>query len=130
MNCLDKIDLLMSERGINKRALSSHTGVPYTTIVGLYERGVENARISTLYKISQFFNVPLDYLVVDKYDRPEDFVPNGLNASVFAKTDQEVELLNMYRSLNNQSREIVLNTVRGFFGNPDMKKEASNVETA
>lgn len=72
---LKKLDDLMRERGLNKHSLADQCGVPYTTIVGLYERGAENARLSTLNKICAFFNVPLDYLAIDTYEKPEDFTP-------------------------------------------------------
>lgn len=72
---LKKLDDLMHERGLNKHSLADQCGVPYTTIVGLYERGAENARLSTLNKICAFFGVPLDYLAIDTYEKPEDFTP-------------------------------------------------------
>ena len=40
MNILDKLDLLMHERGLNKRTLSQACGIPYTTIIGLYKKRV------------------------------------------------------------------------------------------
>lgn len=72
---LKKLDALMREHGLNKHSLADKCGVPYTTIVGLYERGAENARLSTLNKICAYFGVPLDYLAIDGIEKPEDFRP-------------------------------------------------------
>ena len=47
MNFLEKLDLLMSERGLNRRSLAEASGVPYTTIIGFYSKGYEGARMST-----------------------------------------------------------------------------------
>ena len=123
MTFLDKLDYLMKRENLNKHTLALKSGVPYTTIVGLYERGSGNARLSTVNKLCEFFKVPLDYLTMDKYDYPENFEPNGNTASPACKTKEEVELLLLFRSLSNSARGTVLSTVRGFAGNPDMQKQ-------
>ncbi len=130
MDFLSKLDWLMKRDGLNKHTLAHKSGVPYTTIVGLYERGPENARLSTVNKLCAFFEVPLDYLALDEYERPEDFTPNGNTASAICETPEETELISMFRILNRETRDIVLSTVRGFAGNPAMQKERSKSETA
>ena len=65
MNFLEKLDALMRRSGMNKSRLSQVSGVPYTTIDGLYKKGYENTKISTLRKIAAAFGVSLDYLVGD-----------------------------------------------------------------
>ena len=59
----DMLDSLMSERGINKRTLSRESGIPYTTIDGWYKKGNDDIRLSTLRKLSSYFDVSLDYLM-------------------------------------------------------------------
>ncbi len=66
MKLTDKLDLLMEERGINKRDLSRNSGIPYTTIVNFYEKGTKNVKLSTLRKLTDYFNVSLDYLADDE----------------------------------------------------------------
>ncbi len=66
----EKLDLLLDERALNKSQLSAQSGVPYTTIVSLYEKGADNAKRSTLLALARFFNVSLDYLADDSvYER-------------------------------------------------------------
>ncbi len=65
MTLTEKLDLLLEERSLNKSQLAARSGVPYTTIVSLYEKGAENAKRSTLLALARFFNVSLDYLAND-----------------------------------------------------------------
>ena len=65
MTLTEKLDVLMDERGLNKSQLAAQSGVPYTTIVSLYEKGSQNAKRSTLLSLARFFNVSLDYLADD-----------------------------------------------------------------
>ena len=54
----------------------------------------------------------------------------GPSAAVPLLTDDEMELVELYRSLNKETQATLLTTARGFAGNPAMKKEESNTETA
>ena len=130
MDFLSKLDWLMKRDGLNRHTLAQRSGVPYTTIVGLYERGPENARLSTVNKLCAFFDVPLDYLALDQYEKPEDFTPNGKTASTVCETSEETELISLYRGLNAEAQSAVMLTIRGFAGNPSMQKESTKSETA
>lgn len=63
MNFLEKLDKLMQEKGINKSILSKESGIPYTTIDGIYKKGYENIKLSTIKKIASYFNTTIDYLI-------------------------------------------------------------------
>lgn len=63
MNFLDRLDFLMRQHGLNKHTLAQKSGIPYTTIVGFYNRGYGNAKMSTIRQLAKFFNVTLDYLM-------------------------------------------------------------------
>lgn len=65
MTFTEKLDKLMKERGITRGKLAELSGVPYTTIVGFYEKGYENVKLSTLLKLIRFFGCSLDYLAID-----------------------------------------------------------------
>jgi len=65
MKLIDKLDLLMSEKGINRRELSKLSGIPYMTIINFYELGTDNIKLSTLMKLKKYLNVTLDYLADD-----------------------------------------------------------------
>lgn len=104
MDFLMKLDQLMKQNNLNKHTLASQCGVPYTTIVGLYERGADNARLSTLNRLADFFSVPLDYLVVDKYEKPEDFIP-GSNTPLPSGSPLQSRLVNLFLHLNMEGQE-------------------------
>lgn len=127
MDFLNKLEWLMKRDGLNRRTLAQKSGVPYTTIVGLFERGAENARLSTLNRLCTCFNVSLDYLALDQYEKPEDFTPNGNKATVTCENGEEVEIVSLFRSLNKDGQRLVLSTIRTFAGNPDMQKEEQHV---
>lgn len=66
MNFLDKLDFLLQKNKMNKRQLSQATGIPYTTIDSFYKKGYDNIKLSTLIKLSSYFQCTLDYLVDDE----------------------------------------------------------------
>lgn len=65
MKLTDKLDLLMSEKDINKRELSKNAAIPYMTIVNFYKNGTDNMKLSTLKRLSKYFGVTLDYIADD-----------------------------------------------------------------
>ena len=68
MKLTDKLDLLMRQKGLTRRQFSKASGIPYMTIVSFYEKGTENVKLSTLKKITRFFNVSLDYIANDEIE--------------------------------------------------------------
>ena len=101
MNFTDKLDALMTERGITRGKLAADTGIPYNTIVGFYTKGYKNAKLSNLRRIADFFGVTLDALCNDSLPLPsadevkQDALTAGINA------------------LSQKGREIVRNLVAG-----------------
>jgi transcriptional regulator with XRE-family HTH domain len=62
MSLTVKLTDLMQERGINRAELAKGSGVPYTTIVALFDKGADNIKLSTLRKLAEYFGVTLDDL--------------------------------------------------------------------
>lgn len=63
MDFLDRLRVLMEKNGDNNSTLSKKSGIPYTTIDGLFKRGWEKAQISTIQNICKHYGVSLDYMV-------------------------------------------------------------------
>ena len=61
MSFTDKLDALMAEKGINKSILSKESGIPYTTIAGFYTKGTDNVKLSTLKKLSTYFDCSIEF---------------------------------------------------------------------
>ncbi|MEG2144210.1 MAG: helix-turn-helix transcriptional regulator [Oscillospiraceae bacterium] len=66
MTFLEKLDYLLLQKGLNKHTFSQLSDIPYTTIDGWYKKGYDGAKLSTIKKIAKFFNVTLDYLMLDE----------------------------------------------------------------
>ena len=62
MSVTEKLDKFMRERGFNKADVARLSGVPYTTIDGLYKKGDENTKLSTLRKLASFIGCTIDEL--------------------------------------------------------------------
>lgn len=60
---LDTLDMLLKEKGIRKSTLARESGIPYTTIDGLYKKGCDNIKLSTLQKLADYFDVSVDFLL-------------------------------------------------------------------
>ena len=63
MDFLERLDALMDAKGWNKRTLAQSSGVPYTTIVGLYKKGYDNTKLTTLRGLASALGVSVDYLI-------------------------------------------------------------------
>ena len=99
---LEKIDVLMSERNLNKSTLSQKSGIPYTTIDGWYKKGYANAKLSTVQKLAAFFNVTLDFLLDDSIEDFKLEQPKRFDISY-----KEQELIKKYRSLDSYGKKLV-----------------------
>lgn len=66
MTMLEKINHLMDERRINKHELSKLSGIPYTTLDGLYKKGYEGVRLPTFRALCDFFGVTMDSMAWDE----------------------------------------------------------------
>lgn len=63
MDFIDRLRSLMGSNGDNNSTLAKKSGIPYTTIDGLFKRGWEKAQLSTIQKICEYYKVSLDYMV-------------------------------------------------------------------
>lgn len=111
----------MHERGLNKRTLSQSCGIPYTTIIGLYKKGYEGARMSTVRGLAHFFGVSTDYLITDEITDPH----YGLSSPAAPVSDlppDETQLITDYREFNDEGKEKVRDYVADLADNPKYKK--------
>lgn len=65
MSITDKLDQFMKKNGYNKADLARLSGIPYTTIDGLYKKGDENTKLSTLRRLAKVIGCTLDELADD-----------------------------------------------------------------
>lgn len=63
MSIEERLVQLMQIKGINKNQLSKLANIPYTTIDGMFKKGCDNMKLSTLVKLADYFDVSIDYLI-------------------------------------------------------------------
>jgi len=103
MTFTEKLVYLMNKNDIKNRSqLSKQSGIPYTTIVGFFEKGTENIRRTTLIKLSDFFGCSLEYLVSDEIN-DENY---GKNDN-FKMDSNEIQHIQKYRNLDEYGKKAI-----------------------
>ena len=102
MDFLQKMDFLMGKYGLNKLTLSQNSGIPYSTIVGWYKKGYEGLKLTTLRKLSDYFNTTLDYWINE-----DEIDPNYWKANGFIVNGEEMGHIQKYRLLSQNWKEAV-----------------------
>lgn len=101
MSFIDKLELLMQENNITSKAeLSRISEIPYTTIDGLYKKGTDNIKLSTLKKLSKCLNCTLDCFVDS-----DDSQPNSISFNETEYTTQELEEIRKFAAFIKSQRE-------------------------
>ena len=108
MNFLEKLNILMNERGLNRKTLSAEDGIRDTTIIGFYSKGYEGARMSTIKTLSHYFGVSTDYMIRDEITDP-NYGLSPLSSSDLS--EDETQLVEDYRNLNDQGQEYIRQTM-------------------
>ena len=97
MTIPERVDGLMKTRQIkNRHELALLSGIPYTTIDGIYKKPVENITLKTLKRLADFFGCTIDYLATGLDGNKELFL-----------TPDDTALLDMYKELNETGRRKV-----------------------
>ena len=65
MAIIDKLSAFMQKHNYTKADVAKLSGIPYTTIDGLFKKGDENTKLSTLKKLSAFMGCTLDELTAE-----------------------------------------------------------------
>lgn len=120
MNILEKIEYLMKRNGIKNRAeLSELSGIPYSTITGFYAKGYDKMKLSTLKTLADCLGVTIDYLGRDEITDPD----YGLKSpEALSYPRDEAELLEDYRSLNDEGKEKARDYLADLTSVPKYKK--------
>ena len=104
MNFLEKLDFLLKQKNMNKLQLSKATVIPYTKIDSFYKKGYDNIKLSTLLKLSNYFQCTLDYLVDDDAAKKETEIPE--NTKILA------ELYEVAQTLSEKEQLYLLDTIK------------------
>lgn len=102
MSITHKLDMLMKERNISKADLSRESGIPYTTIDGIYKKGSENTKLSTLKKLCCYFDCTLDFLTDESIEKPTT-IAEFLDCYTY--TDEELEKIKDFAMFLKSNRK-------------------------
>ena len=114
----ENIKKVCALKGIRQVEISEHMGVSQGTVSNWF-KGINSIDIENLAELCAFLGVSLDQIFGVAPLTPE-----------VTLSQEETDLLGMYRSLNQTGREMLMSTARAFAGNPDMQKESIKSETA
>jgi len=104
MTLLEKLDALKQATGDTNASLARKSGIPYTTIDGLYKKGYANMKLSTIQALCDYFGVSLDYLAKDEVLEPGKEKPT-LEGEL---SDKEQEFIRAFQSLSAGNRHTLL----------------------
>lgn len=68
MSVVERLEQYMNENGYKKTDVARMSGIPYTTIDGLFKKGDENTKLSTLKKLAKLIGCSLDELTGSNVD--------------------------------------------------------------
>lgn len=112
----ENIKKIAALKGIRQVDIAEHMGVSQGSVSN-WIKGTNSIDIENLAELCRFLGVSLDQIYGVSPLTPEVTLSND-----------ETELISLFRSLNSNGRELFLNTARTFAGNPAMLKEESGAK--
>ena len=106
----ENIKKVCALKGIRQVEISEKLGVSQGTVSNWF-KGTNSIDIENLASLCEFIGVSLDQI----------YGVAPLTPSVTLSQD-EIDLLSLFRSMNKSGREMLLNTAHVFAGNPEMQE--------
>ena len=107
----ENIKKICSLKGIRRVDIAEHMGVSQGSVSN-WIKGTNSIDIENLAELCVFLGVSLDQIYGMSPITPEVSLSN-----------EETELLSLYRSLTREGQSLVMGTIRTFAGNPAMQKD-------
>ncbi len=114
----ENIKKVCALKGIKQVEISEHMGVSQGTVSNWF-KGTNSIDIENLAKLCAFMGVSLDQIY--------GVTPITNEVTL---TPDETELVNLYRSLNDNAQKMLIETARAYAGTPSMQKEKTEPATA
>lgn len=105
---LQKIKRLLDERQWSMYKLAQASSIPYSSLNSMFLKNTQPS-LSTLEKMCTGLNISMSEFFLD--DTP-------LRQSIEQYTSEELELIDMYRSLNKSDKKILQAYLKGFSKKP------------
>jgi len=110
MSVKDQLLRYMETHKFNRADVARNSGVPYTTIDGIFKKGDENCKLSTLKKLAKLLGCSLDDLV-------------GLESGSDELKPQEKLLIKKYRELDDENKNALLFSIDVLLASQERKKK-------
>lgn len=104
MTLTERINHLMAMRNINRSELAKGSGIPYTTIVALFDKGADNIKLSTLRKLADYFEVTLDELA-GTYTEKQQLDTIAAHYDGEEWTEEELDTINKFKEFVKSQRK-------------------------
>lgn len=114
----DKLKALRLKADLTQSELAKEVELPQSCI-SLWEKGSREPNLSGIKKLAEFFNVTTDYLLDLTNEQKEDII----KISTKMLTKDEEYLLDLYRSMDTEHKEMTVTTA-------ELYKRNSTVENA
>ena len=125
MTILEKLNILMDSKELNKNNLASELGVPKQNIYNWFNRGCENMALSSFKRLCSFFGVTMDSMAWD--DREIEYIKDRNPDSLSRK---EQEMIEMYGKISDEGKQIVDSALKGAYEIAMEKKEDTDIGNA
>jgi len=103
-NLTERLDILLDYKKITKKQFSDESEIPYPTVIGFYQKGMESIKLSTLKKICDYFVIPMNYFTADNHEWSQELLMDDLLD--FVKNDRESRaIIGWYQHLEGEQRE-------------------------
>lgn len=122
----DRLREARKRAGKTQKEVAAAIGVSESAYCG-YETGKRQPDAVKIVAIASFLGISGDFLL--EIEQPEAEL-SLLNPGDICISEDERELVGIYRALNADGKATLLATARGFAGNPAMKEEKRSSETA
>lgn len=103
---MERLKQLRTDAGLTQQDVARLLGVERSTYVK-YERGQSDPPTATLIRLADYFGVSVDYVI----GRDFSLATAGSNGLPPDLLSDEEQLLVMYRSMNQQGKEYILQTM-------------------
>lgn len=97
MNLLNNLTFLMKQKNINRTELAKEIGIAPSTINSWYNRNCDNISLSTLLKLSKYFNVTMEDLINNDHVNYVCFVDNDYS-------DKELQIIKKFGEFIKENR--------------------------
>ena len=112
----ENIKKISALKGIRQVDIAEHRGVSQGSVSN-WIKGTNSIDIENLAELCRFLGVSLDQIYGVTPITPE-----------VTLSSEETELVSLFRMLNADGRNLSMNTIRTFAGNPAMLKDASDAK--